>query len=326
MKGRRALRQEDCPLQVAKEALVKAIRIHSYGSADQLKLEDAPDPALREDQVLVKIAYAGINPVDWKIREGYMKDRLKLPLPFTAGQDFSGTVMKVGSAVKDFKEGDEVFGFAQGAYAEYAAIAANEIAKIPRNLDATTAATIPTAGLTAWQALMDHAKITPGQKILIHGGAGGVGSFAVQIAKWKQVRVTATATGDDIDYVKNIGAERVIDYKSQSFDDLVHNADAVIDLVGGDTLKRSYSVIKDGGALVSTLGPIDQSEAANRNLRAVAMVMKRNNAELLQVGQLVGQGAVKPRVDQVFLLAEARKAQEVSQKGAAHGKLLLRVA
>ena len=305
---------------------MKAIRIHSYGSADQLQMEDVPQPSVRDNEVLVKISYAGINPVDWKIREGHMKDRMPAEFPFTIGQDFSGSVVKTGNAVQGFKEADEVFGFAPGSYAEYAAVRPSDIALKPASMDLMDAAAIPTAGLTAWQALFDYARVTAGHRILIHAAGGGVGSLAVQLAKWKQASVIATASGDDIAYVKRLGADEVIDYKAERFEAKVHDVDAVIDLVGGDTLARSYAVVRNGGAIVSTIGPINEFEAGKRNLHATAMVMQRNAAGLAQLAHLVNQGELKPRMDQVLLLVDAKKAQELSQKGKSHGKLLLRVA
>ena len=219
---------------------MKAIRIHQFGDANTLQLEDAPNINIADDQLLVRVRAAGVNPIDWKIRQGYMKDIMHTNFPLTIGQDFAGEVVDKGKSVTQFAKGDRVFGFAQGTYAEFAAAPASMVAKIPDGVDFATAAALPTAGLTALQIIRDFVRAKPGMTILIHGAAGGVGSFASQIAKNSGARVIGTATGDDIQYLKSIGVDEVIDYKRERFEDKVHDVDAVVDLVGGDTLARSY--------------------------------------------------------------------------------------
>jgi len=305
---------------------MKAIRIHGYGSSDVLQFEDVSRPQADPDEVLVKTYDAGLNPVDWKIREGFLKDSSPRTFPFTAGQDFAGEVVETGERVAQFTGGDAVFGFAKGAYAEYAAARADEIALKPKSIDFVTAAAIPTAGLTAWQAIVDAARISQGQSVLIHGAAGGVGSFAVQIAKWKGARLIATASRTDIPYLKELGADEVIDYKAERFEAKTRDLDAVIDLVGGETLARSYGLLKKGGVVVTTLGYIDESKLQQNGLKGVALFMKRDGMELAELGKLVEQGIVTPRIDQVLPISEAKKAQEMSQSGKAHGKIVLRVA
>ncbi|HSM85293.1 MAG TPA: NADP-dependent oxidoreductase, partial [Candidatus Limnocylindrales bacterium] len=231
---------------------MKSIRIHSYGDSGEMKVEDSVRPRPNDEEVLVRIRAAGVNPVDWKIRAGQMRQFIPKSFPFTLGQDLAGEITETGKNVTQFKAGDEVFGFGSGSYAEYAVARQNEIALKPRSVDFTTAAAIPTACLTAYQALVDVAEVAKGQSVLIHGAAGGVGSFAVQIARWKGARVVATAAAEDASYLKGLGVEQVIDYQSERFEDRAGNPDIVIDLIGGDTLNRSYSIVKKGGIIVST--------------------------------------------------------------------------
>ena len=305
---------------------MKAVRIHSYGNADQLKVEEAPRPEIAKDEVLVKVYDAGINPMDWKIRAGYLKSVVPKNFPLTIGQDIAGVVAEVGAEVKQFKPGDEAFGFASGAYAEYAAAKASDLAHKPRSVDFASAAAIPTAGLTAWQIVIDAIQVSAGQSVLIHGAAGGVGSFAVQLAKWRGARVFATASPNDANYLKGLGVEQVIDYKAERFEDKVKDVDAVIDLVGGETLQRSYQVIKPGGWLVTTVAPVDENEARKRGIRTLHFFVKPNGSELAQIAQLVDQGILKPRVDKVLPLAEAKRAHELNESGRSHGKIVLQVA
>lgn len=304
---------------------MKAIRIHAYGHSDKLKLEETPRPVIGRGEVLIQIRDAGVNPVDWKIREGFLKDYIPSELPLTVGQDVAGVIAEAGPDVKGFKKGDEVFGFGLGSYAEFAAARPSELAHKPHSTDFETAAAIPTAGLTAWQAVVELARVTAGQRVLIHGGAGGVGSFAVQIARLRGARVAATASARDLRELEEMGVKPVIDYRAERFEKLIKDADAVIDLVGGDTLKRSYQVLRKGGVLVTTVGPADPGRAKDAGIRAIAMMMRRDGAGLAEIARLIDDGALKPRLDAVLALSEARKAQDLSQKGKSHGKIVLRV-
>jgi NADPH:quinone reductase-like Zn-dependent oxidoreductase len=307
--------------------MMKAIRIHQFGDANTLKLEEVPNISIADDQLLVRVRAAGVNPIDWKIREGYMKDRMPTKFPLTLGQDFAGEVVDKGKSVTQFTKGDRVYGFAQGAYAEYAAAPVSTVAKIPDSMDFATAAALPTAGLTALQIIRDFVQAKSGMTILIHGAAGGVGSFASQIAKYKGARVIGTATGDDdVQYLKSIGVDEVIDYKRERFEDKVHDIDAVVDLVGGDTNARSYGVLKPGWILVSTVQPPDEAAAKKAGIRAQLIVMKRNSADLSELAQLVAKGAVKPRMDKTLSLSQAKEAQQLSETGKTEGKVILNVA
>jgi NADPH:quinone reductase-like Zn-dependent oxidoreductase len=291
-----------------------------------LKLEDMPHLSTANDQILVRVHDAGVNPIDWKIRQGYLKQVMPAHFPLTIGQDFAGEVAERGKAVSGFQVGDRVFGFAQGAYAEYATAPVSTVARIPDALDFVTAAALPTAGSTALQIIRDVVKARPGTTILIHGAAGGVGSFASQIAKNMGAHVVGTASGDDIDYLKSIGVSDVIDYKRERFEEKVSEADAVVDLVGGETLKRSYDVVKRGGTLATTVQPIDESAAERAGIHAVHVVMRRNAADLAELAGLLERGAVTPRLGRTMALSQAREAQELSEQGRTHGKVILKVA
>jgi NADPH:quinone reductase-like Zn-dependent oxidoreductase len=305
---------------------MKAIRIHQYGDASRLKLEEIPGLSIADDQILVRIRDAGVNPIDWKIRQGYMKQVRPVTFPVTIGQDFAGEVVDVGRAITQFAVGERVFGFAQGTYAEYAAAPASTVAIIPNSIDFATAAALPTAGSTALQIIRDVVGAKPGMSILIHGAAGGVGSFASQIARDLGARVVGTATGADITYLKSLGVDKVIDYTRDRFEAKATGMDAAVDLVGGDTLSRSYAVVKKGGVLATTVQPIDESAAKRAGIRAVQVVMTRNAADLAELARLVEEGALKPRLDKTMSLSQAKEAQELSEAGKTQGKVILKVA
>ncbi|MDB5621316.1 NADP-dependent oxidoreductase [Tardiphaga sp.] len=305
---------------------MKAIRIHSYGHSDQIHVEEAPRPSPDPGEVLVRIRAAGVNPVDWKIREGYMKDEGHDPFPLTLGRDFAGEIVEVGEGVRHYKVGDEVFGFADGSYAEYAKASIGLIAHKPSTLDFAAAAALPVAGLTAYQIITRVVRPNRGQVLLIHGAAGGVGALVCQLAKWQSARVIASASIRDAVYLRQLGVDQIIDYKSERFEEKAKDVDAVIDLVGGDTLSRSYSVIKFLGTLVTAVGPLDAVRAQEQGIRAVQFVMEPNQADLVQVARLADQGTLRPRVSQVIELTRAREAQDLNQSGASHGKVILRVA
>lgn len=306
---------------------MKAVRIHEYGNADQLRIEETPNLSPKEDQVLVKVRAAGVNPIDWKIRAGYMKQRVPAQFPLTMGQDFAGEVVDRGKQASEFNIGQRVFGFAQGTYSEYAVAPISTTAAIPDSVSFEVAAALPTAGLTALQIIRDYVKAQPGMTVLIHGAAGGVGSFAVQIAKFRGAKVIGTATGpDDIQYLKSIGTDQIIDYKQEKFEDQVRNVDAVVDLVGGETQKKSLAVLKKGGVLVSTVQPPDESASKQAGIRGQLIVMQRNAPDLRELATLVAQGAVKPRLDRTLPFTQAREAQEISEQGKTSGKVILKVA
>ena len=306
-------------------SLIKAVRITQYGGSEQMKYEEAPLPEIGPDRVLAKVRYAGVNPVDWKIREGDMKQVRPASFPLTLGQDFAGEIVNAGGDSGRFPTGERVFGFGEGTYAEFTAAAITDVAAIPEKIDFAVAAALPTAGLTALQAIRDYVQPKPGTRILIHGAAGAVGSFATQIAKAWGAQVIGTASGEDIVYLRALGHVQVVDYKHERFE-AVGQVDAVLDLIGGETATRSYALVKKGGVMVSTVHAANPELAAQAGIRGVNVVIKRSAADLSELAALVERGAVKPRMGEVFRLEEAREAQDTSQQGRAKGKILLKVA
>ena len=302
---------------------MKAIRIHSFGGPDQLQLEDLPIPQPKPDQVLVRVHAAGVNPVDWKIREGR---RGNIPLPSIMGNDFSGVVESVGSQVSEFRAGDAVFGSAadeSGSYAEYAITSTSCITRKPQALDHIRAAALPIAGLTAWQALFDTANLQPGQKILVHAAAGGVGHIAVQLAKWKGAYVIGTASPQNADFLKKLDLDQFIDYHKTRFEEVARDLDVVFDTIGGDTQERSWKTLKNSGVLVSIIDP-----PRNERGRARGAFLRANHErpdQLEALAQMVAEGRLKVHVDTVLPLAEARKAHELSQSGHTRGKIVLEI-
>jgi NADPH:quinone reductase-like Zn-dependent oxidoreductase len=306
-------------------SLMKAVRIAQYGGSEQLKYEEAPLPEIGPGYVLAKVRYAGVNPVDLKIREGDMRQHRPASFPLTLGQDFAGEIATGGGDSGGFRTGERVFGFGEGTYAEFTAAAITAIAAMPEKMEFAVAAALPTAGLTALQAIRDYVQPKPGTRILIHGAAGGVGSFATQIAKRWGAQVIGTAAGEDIVYLRSLGHVQVVDYKQERFE-MVGQVDAVLDLVGGETATRSFAVVKKGGVMVSTVGGANAELAARAGIRGVNMVGKHSAADLSELAGLVERGDVKPRMGEVFPLEQAREAQDASQGGRANGKILLEVA
>lgn len=307
---------------------MQAIRIHNYGGADVLMLEETPTPTPKANEVLVKVQAASVNPVDWKIREGHMKDMIPIQFPATLGSDFAGVIEAVGPDVTNWQVGQSVFGSpaqGSGAYAQYAAAASQTIAEKPNNVDFAQAASLPVAALTAWQGLFDHGHLEAGQSVLIHGAAGGVGMFAVQFAKWKGATVYATAGADDLDWARELGADTVIDYKNARFEDSAKDVDLVLDLIGGETQTRSFAVIKPGGALIATAQPPAPAAGKDKHIRAEMMNMKPTTAALQQVIDLLSEGKIRTFIGATFPLAEVKQAHELSQNGHVRGKIILEI-
>lgn len=311
-------------------ATMMAVRIHEYGGPDVLRLEDAPVPVPAAGEVLIRVHAAGINPVDWKIREGRLKGRVEHRLPLILGWDVAGVVETLGPGVTQFKTGDAVYArpdiARDGGYAEYITVRAGEVALKPKSLDFIHAAAVPLAALTAWQALFDAAKLVAGQRILIHAGAGGVGSYAVQFAHWKGAQVITTAGARNADLVHKLGAGQVIDYTRVRFEDEVRDLDAVFDTVGEEVQQRSWKVLKKGGILVSILALTVPDDAAALGLRSAYVFVQPNAAQLGQIAELIDGGHVKPVVETVLPLSEVRQAHILSQSRHARGKIVLRVA
>ena len=305
---------------------MQAIRVHQYGESDVLKLETVAQPEPQPNEVLIRVHAAGVNPFDWKIRSGFVKEVLPMPMPYTPGMDVAGTVEAIGTDVKVFQVGQAVYGeLKMGAYAEFATTSPDTIALKPQTLDFVQAASVPMVGMTAYQALFDHADLKPGQTVLIHAASGGVGMFAVQFAKWKEAHVIGTASATNADFVRSLGADQVIDYHATPFEQVAQNVDVVLDTLGGDTQVRSYSVLKPGGILVSTAAPPDTQEAQKQGVRAKMMSMEASASLLEQIANLLDSGQVKTDIAQTFPLSEARQAQELSQKGHVRGKIVLQM-
>ena len=308
---------------------MKAIRIHQYGGPEVLAQVEMQRPTPKPNEVLIRVHAASVNPAGWKVRAGYMKDFLPLPLPATLGADVSGTVEEVGSSVTRFKRGDEVYaslGLEGGGYAEYAVAPETIVAEKPSTLDHLRAAAVPVVGLTAWQALFDVAQLGEGQKVLIHGAAGGVGNFAVQFAKGRGAYVIGTSSSGNHAFLRELGVDQTVDYQKTRFEDVVRDVDAVLDTIGGDTQERSFKTLKKGGILVSIVQPPSQELAAKYGVRALFYGAHPDAAGLAGIARLIDSGKVKIVVDTVLPLAEARRAHELSQSGHARGKIVLKVA
>ncbi|MEH2419684.1 MAG: NADP-dependent oxidoreductase [Nostoc sp.] len=306
--------------------MIQAIRIHNYGESDVLTLEAIAQPEPQPNEVLIRVQAAGVNPLDWKIRAGYMKEIFPMPLPFTPGMDVAGIVEAIGADVKALQVGQEVYGeLRMGAYAQFATAPQEAIAPKPKTLDFVEAASVPMVAMTAYQGLFDHADLKPGQTVLIHAASGGVGMFAVQFAKWKGAHVIGTASAANAEFVRSLGADQVIDYNTTPFEQVVENVDVVLDTLGGDTQARSYSVVKPGGIMVSTSAPPDAQKAEERGIRAEMMNMKPSASLLEEIASLLDSGQVKTLVAQTFSLSEARQAQELSQGGHVRGKIVLQI-
>ena len=307
---------------------MKAIRIHSFGGSDVLTLEEVPRPQPSAGEVLIKVQAAGVNPVDYKMRSGkYRADKLQPPL--TLGREVSGVVEGIGADVDEFETGEEVYAFLDsnnGGYAEYAVAKVDEIAPKPATLEYIRAAAVPLAASTAWQGLFDYGKLRAGERVLIHGAAGGVGHFAVQFAKHHGAYVIATASAEDADLLRKLGADEVIDYRNERFENRVRDVDLVLDLVAGDTQQRSWHVLKEGGRIISTLEPPDKNEAARHRALGRAFMAKPNREQLAEIARLIDAGKVSVVLDQTMPLAEARRAHDHMENDHIRGKVVLSVA
>lgn len=307
---------------------MKAVQIHHYGGPEELIYEDAQTPEIQPDDVLIRVKATSINPIDWKVREGARKDPAR-HFPIVLGWDVSGIIEKVGEKVKNFKVGDAVYGrpdtSRNGTYAEYVAVRAGELAPKPQSLDHNQAAAIPLAGLTAWQGIFDHGKLEAGQKILIHGAAGGVGTFAVQLARWKGAYVIGTASGKNVDFLRKLGADEVIDYEKEHFEEKLHDIDVVFDTIGGDVQLNSLRVLKPGGILVSTVGIKDEAAVKAKGLQGIAYMAKSLPEQLHRMAQLIDEGKLRPIIEKTLPLTDAAEAQRESQKGHTRGKIVLTV-
>src|SRR6266436_3646760 len=309
---------------------MKGVVIHEYGGPEVLKYEDIPRPEPKGDELLIRVLAAGVNPVDGMIRSGMFAKEGNRAFPIILGGDVAGVVEKVGSKITKFKAGDPVFAYVSldnsGGYAQYALVTEREAAPKPKSLTYVEAAAVPVVAMTAWQALVDTAKLSAGQTVLIHGGSGGVGSFAIQIAKARGAKVIATASTANQELLKQLGADVAIDYTKQNFENIAKDVDVVLDSIGKDTLARSYGVMKKGGIIVSLVARPDPAELAKHGIRGEALSVDPNSDELSEIGELIDEKKINVIVSQTFPLSEARKAQEQVATGHTRGKIVLKVA
>jgi NADPH:quinone reductase-like Zn-dependent oxidoreductase len=314
---------------------MKSIQIKRYGNSDVVEVNDtASVPTVSTGKVLVNVKASGVNPVDWKIREGYFQQMTPLQFPSTLGMDFSGIVNQLGEddMSSDFKQGDEVYGQASvfsggsGAFAELALANKDSVAHKPKTLNHVEAAALPLVGVSAWQALVEKIGLSKDQKILIHGGAGGIGSIAIQLAKHLGAYVATTVSKNDKEFVQRLGADQVVDYKTEDFEDILHDYDAVFDTVGGDTYKRSFKVLKKSGGIIVSMLEQPSSELMNQfGIKAIFLFSQVNRQRLAKLAQWVDQNNIKVNVEKTFSLDEASKALDYQKDVHPRGKVVLTV-
>jgi len=332
---------------------MKAFTVDRYGNADRVRVSEVPDPQMREDDVLIEIHAAGVNPLDSKIRAGQFKLILPYRLPLILGNELAGVVVSVGSRVRRFRPGDEVYARPDtqriGTFAEMIAVSEDDLAIKPKNLTMEEAASIPLVGLTAWQALIETAKLKQGQKVLIQAGSGGVGTFAIQLAKHVGAIVAATTSTANVDFVKRLGADVVIDYKNDRFEEVLRDCDVVLNSLDRETLEKSLLVLKPGGKLISISGPPDpefarqlgsgrmlslvmrllsfriRKQAGRRKVDYSFLFMRASGEQLRQIGALVEAGALRPVVDRVFPFESTKEAMAYVDTGRARGKVVVKV-
>jgi NADPH:quinone reductase-like Zn-dependent oxidoreductase len=308
--------------------MMKAVVAHEYGTPEVLKFEEVPRPEPKEDEVLVRVIASGVNPADPLTLSGKYAREFGTHLPLIPGYDIAGVVEKTGAKVTNLKAGDEVYGYPTfgGGWAEYITVKQWEVAAKPKALNFAEAAAVPMGALTAWQALVDTAQLQAGQTMLVHGGSGGVGSFAVQIAKARGARVIATASTANQDLLKQLGADVAIDYTKTRFEDVAKDVDAVLDPVGKETLARSYGVVKKGGIVMSLVARPDPVELEKRGIRGAAISVHPDAEDLAEIARLIDAGKIKPVVTEVLPLSEAIAAQRQAETHHTRGKLVLRIA
>lgn len=332
---------------------MKAFIVDKYGSKADMRLGDMPVPELRENEVLVEVCATSVNPLDSKIRRGEFKPFLPYRVPFVLGHDVAGVVVGVGSQVRHFRKGDEVYSrpddFRIGTFAEFVAVKETSLAHKPKNLTMEEAASIPLVGLTAWQALVEKADLKKGQKVFIQAGSGGVGTFAIQLAKHLGATVATTTSTANVALVKSLGADVVVDYKKDDFADILRDYDVVLNSQDAGTLAKSLGVLKPGGMLISISGPPDREfaeeikqpwymqwlmsalsfgihrKAKRRNVRYAFLFMKASGSQLRQLAALIESGAIRPVLDQVFAFESANEALAYVESGRAKGKVVIKV-
>jgi NADPH:quinone reductase-like Zn-dependent oxidoreductase len=310
--------------------IVKAVRLYAFGDPSVLVYEEAPRPNPGRGEVLVRVHAAGVNPADWKIRQrGPWTDWGGFPL--ILGWDISGVIEAIGPEVSSFQVGDAVYGMVRfpqqgAAYAEYVAAPADQLALKPTTIDHMRAAAVPLAALTAWQALFDTANLMAGQTVLVHAAAGGVGHFAVQLAKWKGATVLGTASARNGELLRELGVDRVIDYTAAPFETSAQELDVVLNTVDGEILSRSWSTLKPGGFLVSIAGQPSPEQAAAHRVQAKNILVHTSAAQLVELASLIDAGHINPMIETVLPLSDAAKAHSIGERGRTRGKIVLRIA
>jgi NADPH:quinone reductase-like Zn-dependent oxidoreductase len=311
---------------------MRTVHFYAYGGLEQLVMEHVPLPEPQVGEVLVRVYAAGVNPIDWKIRKGFFKDVRPVPLPFTPGSELAGTVEALGPGVTAFEIGQAVYGGgAKGAYADYAVVPTGSLAHKPRNISFDQAASVPIGARTAWMALFNLADLQAGQQVLVHGAAGGVGNYAVQLARWKDAHVIGTASFTNLEFVRSLGADTVIDYKTTPFEQVAHDVDVVVDPIGGQTQDRSWPLIKPGGILVAIGHPTAEDMAVQHGVRTASTVLDQrvpprfSNEPLQEISGLIESGLLHPQVGKVFPLEEAAQAQALSETGHGRGRIVLHI-
>jgi len=309
-------------------ATMKSVVAHEYGAPEVLKYEDAPRPEPKENELLVRVIACGVNPADPLVVYGRFAKEFGTHLPLVPGYDVSGIVEATGAKVTRFKKGDAVYGYALfgGGWAEYAVLAENEAALKPKSATFVEAAAVPMGALTSWQGLIDIAKLSAGQTILIHGGSGGVGSFAIQIAKTKGAKVIATASTANQDLLKQLGADVAVDYTKTKFEDVAKDVDVVFDTVGRDTLARSYPLVKKNGIVTTIVSRPDQAQLDKFGIRGSSVSSHPDGNELAEITKLIDAGKIKPVVGQVLPLTDAVKASQQAETHHTRGKIVLKIA
>jgi NADPH:quinone reductase-like Zn-dependent oxidoreductase len=308
--------------------MMKAVVAHEYGAPEVLKFEEVPRPEPNEDEVLVRVIASSVNPADPLTLSGKYAREFGTHLPLIPGYDIAGVIEKTGANVTKLKVGDAVYGYPTfgGGWANYVTVKEWEVAAKPKSLNFVEAAAVPMGALTAWQALVDVAKLQPGQTVLIHGGSGGVGSFAIQIAKARGARVIATASTANQDLLKQLGADVAVDYTKTKFEDVAKDVDAVLDPVGKETLARSYGVVNKDGIVMSLVGRPDPAELEKHGIRGAGISSHPDAEDLTEIAQLIDAGKIKPIVTQVLPLSEAIAAQQQAATHHTRGKVVLRIA
>lgn len=308
---------------------MKAVRYHEYGGPEALVVEQVQKPEPGPGQVLIRIHAASVNPVDWRLREGQMKEFIPVQFPATVGRDLAGTIEAVSEGVQDLRPGDEVFAVmpreAFGAYAEYASLDQSAVALKPKTLNFVQAASLPMSALTAWQGIVEAGGVKAGDSLFVHAAAGSVGSLAVQIAHALGAHVTAAASAASRSRVEGYGVQRFVDYEAERFENAAHDQHIVLDTLAGDVQARSWSLLRPNGIMVSTLGIADRDEGRRLDVRATSIVCTPNAGQLGRVAEMIDAGKIRPNVGAVMPLDDAAQAQELNRTGQVKGKIVLTV-